>query len=525
MPIVAAIGFAPYSQAASTIQRGPASLILIGKSAILLNLGGLYPFVNGADIRAGTKTLLEKPKGLTDNGVMTGVFSVLVAAIGLAGVVAISMLIMGRKGGISGTRGRRGRASIIRNATRRLSQNPRDPQALQEMGDIYFQEESWPDAMKTYETLTEVAPGNPEVDVFEANQRYGLAAVKLNMTNEAYKAFSAARAIKQDNFEVNFNLGYLEFQRKNYDKAIQLLDQARKQDPDSAVALRYLGHALFRVKRAKEAMGHIRRAIDLAPDDKESLFTLAECYYEANQADQALRLFRHLRTDPVMGPQACLLSGTINLEQRQEDAAIQDFEIGLRHQNIKGDILAELRYNLAQVYLKKNDIGKALALLKLIQAENPQYKDVGILIGKYQELNTNRNLQIYLMAPSADFVALCRKIAMTYYPKAKTKITNISVTKNEWADIQAEVDTPKWSDTIMFRFIRTQGAIGELIVRDFHSHLKEIKAGKGVCITVGTFTDEAKRYTEARLIDLIEKDRLSAVLNSVDSRSMAVPRK
>jgi restriction endonuclease Mrr len=108
---------------------------------------------------------------------------------------------------------------------------------------------------------------------------------------------------------------------------------------------------------------------------------------------------------------------------------------------------------------------------------------------------------------------------MTYFPKAKVKISNISVNKNEWADILAEVDTPKWSDMIMFRFIRTQGSIGELIVRDFHSHLKEVKAGKGVCMTVGIFTEEAKRYTEARLIDLIEKDRLQAILNAVDSKS------
>jgi tetratricopeptide (TPR) repeat protein len=453
---------------------------------------------------------------------MTSLLPILIAVIGLAVVIILFMMIMGRSRGPGAGRGRiRGRDSLMRNASRRLSQNPRDPHALQEVGDVYFQEESWPDAMKTYETLVDLAGGNSGIDEFEANLRYGLSALKLNMVNEAYKGLSTARTIKQDNFEVNYNLGYLEFQRKNYEKAIQLLDQARKQDPESAAVLRYLGHSLFRVKKAKEAMNYIRRAIDLAPDDKESLFTLAECYYEANQADQALRLFSHMRADPGMGPQACLLSGTINLEQHQEDAAVQDFEIGLRHQNIKSDILAELRYKLAQVYLKKNDIGKALPLLKLIQTENPQYKDVGMLINKYQELNANRNLQIYLMAPSADFVALCRKIVMTYFPRAKTKITNISVNKSEWADIQAEVDTPKWSDVIMFRFIRTQGSIGELIVRDFHSHLKEVKAGKGVCITVGSFTEEAKRYTEARLIDLIEKDRLSAILNTVDGKAAA----
>jgi restriction endonuclease Mrr len=126
------------------------------------------------------------------------------------------------------------------------------------------------------------------------------------------------------------------------------------------------------------------------------------------------------------------------------------------------------------------------------------------------------------MGSSADFVALCRRMVMTYFPKAKVKITNISVNKSEWADILAEVDTPKWSDLIMFRFIRTQGSIGELIVRDFHSHLKDVKAGKGVCISVGNFTEEAKRYTEARLIDLIEKERLQAILNTLDAKTAAV---
>jgi restriction endonuclease Mrr len=111
---------------------------------------------------------------------------------------------------------------------------------------------------------------------------------------------------------------------------------------------------------------------------------------------------------------------------------------------------------------------------------------------------------------------------MTYFAKAKTKITNIAVNKSEWADITAEVDTPKWSDIIMFRFIRTQGSVGELIVRDFHSHLKEVKAGKGICVTVGMFTEEAKRYTEARLIDLIEKEKLAVLLNTVDAKAAAV---
>jgi tetratricopeptide (TPR) repeat protein len=437
--------------------------------------------------------------------------AVLILIIG----VFMVMIIKSRPKGGGGRS--KGRDAIIKAETKRLAQNPRDAKALSALGDLYFREEAWDQAYKNYGDLIGLA-GLQEFDEFNAQLRYAISAQKLGLADDAYKGFNAARALKQDNFEVNYNLGILEFQRKNYEKAIQVLNQAKMQDPEHAPTLRTLGHSYFKLKKNKEAMTFIRKAIDLAPDDKESLYTLAECYYEANQIDQAQRIFAHLRGDPVMGAEACLISGTISADARQYEKAIQDFSLGLKHQNIKGEIRTDLRYRLAVCYLKQNDIARALSYLREIQSENPNYKDVTPLIGRYQELNANKNLQIFLMAPSGDFVALCRKIVISYFQRAKVKITNIEVNKNEWADILAEVDTPKWSDIIMFRFIRSQGSIGELIVRDFHSHLKEVKAGKGICITVGNFTEEAKRYTEARLIDLIEKERLSAILNTVDAK-------
>jgi tetratricopeptide (TPR) repeat protein len=357
------------------------------------------------------------------------------------------------------------------------------------------------------------------MDEYMINLRCGVGAIKQNMPNEALKPLSTALSINPNDFEANYNLGNLEFQRKNYDKAIGYYQRARIRDPEHAPTLRGLGHSLFKVRKYKEALAFIRKAIDLAPDDKESLYTLGECYFEANQTDQAQKIFTHLRADPVMGPNACLFSGSINMNARQYDKAIEDFEIGLKHDNIKPEILVELKYRLANSYLRQNEIGKAVSLLREINLTNSNYKDVNTLISRYQELNANKNLQVYLMAPQADFIALCRKIVMNYYAKSKIKITNISVQKNEWADILAEVDNPKWSDLVMFRFNRSQGSVGELIVRDFHSHIKEVKAGKGICITPGGFSEEAKRYTEARLIDLIPKEKLTAILNTVDARA------
>ena len=459
--------------------------------------------------------------------IIKSMIPVVLGIVALVFVGAIILFVMNSsRGGAFGA----GKLSIdrdtaVRDANKRLAQNPNDPEALNILAGIFFDDQNWEKAMKIYENLVDQINVNKTIkgiDNFEVFLRYGIAAKQLNMLDQAFKGFASARTYRQDNFEVNYELGTLEFERKNYEKAIQLLQQARIQDPDNPAVLRSLGHALFRLKKPKEAMTFIRKAIDLAPEDKESLYTLAECYSEANQIEQALRIYNHLRADPVMGPTCCLSAGTIHLDTRQYELAIQDFEIGLRHLNIKVDILAELRYKLATTLIKTNEIGKAIPYLKQLQHDNPSYKDVTVLLGKYIELNANRNLQTFLMGSSSDFVALCRKIVMTYYGKSRVKIINISVNKAEWADILAEVDTIKWQDLIMFRFIRTQGSIGELIVRDFHSHLKEVKAGKGICITVGQYTEEAKRYTEARLIDLIEKEKLQSILNSLDARTAAL---
>lgn len=413
----------------------------------------------------------------------------------------------------------RDRSQILKEANRRLAANPKDPEALSALGEIAWTEQDWERTLKSYETLAEIGAGNPEVDEFLANFRYGMAALRLNRLEEAYKGLAVARTIKTDSFEVNFNLGYLEYQRKQYEKAIGLLKQAVAQNGEHALSFRYLGHAYFKVKQYRESLTALRRAIDLEPDDKESLFAMAEGYYELGNLDQSLKLFSHLRTDPQLGPQAALFAGTVRLNQHQYDKAILDFEIGLKHPELKLETTLELKYRLAAGYLKSNEIGKAVALLAEVQSIYPNYKDVPALLGKYRELNSNRNLQTYLLGTTSEFVTLCRKIVLMFFPRAKVKITDISVNKNEWADILAEIETSKWSDLVLFRFMRSGGMIGELLVRDFHARVKDLKAGKGFCVSAGTYTDEAKKFVEARLIDLIEKPALMNLLNTIDARA------
>jgi len=458
---------------------------------------------------------------------MSSYLPIIIPIVFLALVTALLLLVSGKKTDKKKHNKHAVKAkdhnTILKEANRRLAVNPKDPEALLALADLYYRDQTWDRALKTYELLAEICGGNPEIDEFLVNLRVGICALKLNKLELAYKGFLIARTVKQDNFDVNYNLGVIEYNKKNYEKAVPLLKQAAQANTDHAQALRFYGLSLFRTKAFREALGMLRKAVDLEPEDKESLFAMGECYFELGQQEQALKIFSHLRTDPKIGPNAALFSGTIHLNQRQFPKAIMDFEIGLKHQNVKIETIVELKYRLAMAYLKQQEISKAVVIFNEIQDIFPNYKDVPAQVGKYKELNASRNLQVFLLAPTSDFVTLCRKISVGFFPRAKIKITDISVTKNDWADILAEVETSKWQDLVLFRYIRSTGQVGELIVRDLYAKIKDVKAGKGYCMTAGSFTDEAKRFVEARLIDLMEKDQLNRLLNKIDSASISLP--
>ncbi len=441
---------------------------------------------------------------------------VIVALIMLFAVLGLSFL--GRKRDAAKPRQarKRDRSSIIREATKRLAQNPRDPEGLTAMGGLYYQEQEWEKAYAAYEVLIDLAPSNPKLDEFECSLRFGVSAVKTNRLQEAIKGFLLARKIKPDHFEVNYNLGYICYLQKDYDKAIPLLKQSLLQDTENVLAQRYMGFSLHKAHRYRDALAYLKKALDLQPDDKEALFAMAECLFESGAIDRALKIFTHLRPDPALGPQSALYAGIIHAQTNQHDKAIVDFDIGLKHENIPPEIATDIRYKLALTLIKAQDLSRALTTLKEIQRLTPGYKDVPSLIVRYQELNQNKNLQTYLMAVQSEFVTLCRKIVIQFFPGAKVKITDISVFA-DYSDVVAEIDTPKWSDIVIFRFFRSQGTVGELLLRDFHGRIKDLKAGKGICLSAGIFSEESRRFTEGRPIDLFDKDRLNKILNAVDS--------
>lgn len=442
---------------------------------------------------------------------------ILIAVIAVFGFIVILMIFSGSKSKQGKGGKQKSRQNVIKDATRKLAQNPHNPDGLIPLANLYYQDQLWEKAYPLYETMLNIAVAHPEINLAQAALRQGICALKVGKNEEAFKGLLQARKINPDNFETNFYLGQALINNKEYDKAIPILRKALMVNKEVPEIYKYLGLALYQNHNFKESLPYLKRGLDISPDDKELLFSMADAMKEAGSGDRAIKVFMHLRPDPEFGARACLAAGLIHQNAKQHDKAVQDFEIGLKHINAPIEIVTQIRYRLAHSYLETSDIGRALVCLKDIQGTVPNYKDVPALIARYQELNQNSNLHTYLISNNSDFIALCRKIVSVYFGKAYVKVLDINAMA-DCTEVQTEIETAKWEDSVLFRFYRTTGSVGELFIRDFHARIKDLKSGRGICFTAGTFTEEARKYIEGRPIDLTDKAGLIKILNRIDTK-------
>lgn len=445
--------------------------------------------------------------------------SVIIAVIVCLAVIAILITVSGKKSGSSKKdRARvihsKNRAQVIRDATKKLTKDPRNVPALTALGEVYFSEHLWEKALPVYESLESLAPAHPEIEGALVCLRHGICLLKLNKPQEAMQSLVTAYKLDSSSYEVNYYLGKACYDNNDFEKAIPCFKKAYTINSEAGGVVGPLGLALYKAKKYKDALPVLKKALDEAPQNKELLFSMADAMNESGMGNKALKVFMHLRPDPTFGPKASLAAGIIHTRMGMNEEAIQDYEIGLKLKDIPQDTLLELNYRLGQSYFSMNKIAQGLACLTKINNITANYKDVTSLMSRYKELNQNSNLQVYLNSGTSDFVALCRNIVNIYYPHSFVKIADVEV-QQDTVEILCEIETSKWEDTELFRFYKVAGTLGELSIRDFHGKIRDKKVDKGFCITPGLFSEEAHKFIEGRPIDLVEKTQLMGLLKKV----------
>ena len=86
---------------------------------------------------------------------------ILIAVIVVVAFVAVLMIFSGSKGKNSSKGGKqKSRQVIIKEATKKLTQNPHNPDGLIPLANLYYQEQLWDKAFPLYETMLNIAVGS-----------------------------------------------------------------------------------------------------------------------------------------------------------------------------------------------------------------------------------------------------------------------------------------------------------------------------------------------------------------------------
>lgn len=420
----------------------------------------------------------------------------------------------GSNGDINEKLQKKGKSAVIKEAQKRLKHDPRNISALEMLGDVYYQDKDWDKVWQTYRTLYEMSSAHIEINIAKVTLRMGIACYYQKRQEDALNYLMIAMKREPESLDANLYVAKAFLEQKAYDKAFICLKKARSLSPENREVIRMIALCLYEMHKYKEALPFIKKSLEEVPDDKEMLYNMAISMEETGMNDRALKVFMHLRPDPEYGPNSCLEAGKIHERSKDFKAAIQDYAIAMKLPGIPEQISVQIRYRCANDYIAINDITKALTILKQLQVTKPGYKDVDQLVARYSELNQNKNLQVYLMSGTSDFVTLVRKLITSYHSDSFCKIEDVQV-YSECVEVICSVENPKWEAKEIFRFYRNQTVIGDMNIREFHSKIRDAKCDKGICITISSFSDSAHKFIEGRPVDLIEKDELCKMLKKI----------
>ena len=158
---------------------------------------------------------------------MDTLFPILIAIIIVAVFGILLSLIITAKSRVNlGAKRQKERQVIVKEATKKLTSDPHNINALTELGNLYYKEQDWAKAYPLYTSLVSLSSSRMGINLAEVTLRHGICALNLAKPQEALKSLLDSRKLNPDTFDVNFYLGKALVEQKEYDKAIPLLKKA-----------------------------------------------------------------------------------------------------------------------------------------------------------------------------------------------------------------------------------------------------------------------------------------------------------
>ena len=176
--------------------------------------------------------------------------------------------------------------------------------------------------------------------------------IKIKKFKEAQKKCELVKENFKANVEFFHIYGFVLFNLKNYDEAINQWHNAISIDPNFVSGLNNLGNAYSKIKKFSEAIKYLNKALEIKPDFFETYYNLSEIFFLRGMYEESLKninLAIKLKPDniPTIKNKLKLL---FKLNKKEESLKILDQAIShhpneIEFYNEKAQILSELGMN------------------------------------------------------------------------------------------------------------------------------------------------------------------------------------
>lgn len=402
----------------------------------------------------------------------------------------------------------------IKIAKQIIAKDPKNYLAHYYLGKAYIKDNRPELALIEYKTVDENALFGEGIDEAPFRKEYANLLLKYNQQNEALKNFLLLTKQAPNDPDNFFQAGIIYEQQNRYDIALGLMQKCAMLDKKHAKAHAEIGYMYYRTKKFNEAKKEIDVAIKLSPDTYSAYYYLGKIYKDAKDPASALKAFEKAQRDPDMKQKAIIEHGACYLTANKLDSAIIDFQraIELDKSNSQAETLYA-RYFLANCYEKLRKIDKAIEQWEEIYKKNKSFRDTASKLSEYKDLQNNDFLKDYLTGNNEEFAEICKK--------AVSKVLNMQILTCDITKMGCQITAVNKGDDarasvrkqiVFFIFYRDPETVTEQQVQTILDLMKSQNGTKGYIFSSSGFNAQAKRYAENRSIELVEKQKLEAIL-------------
>ncbi len=388
------------------------------------------------------------------------------------------------------------------------------------LGKAYIKENRTELAVIEYKNVNDNALFGEGINELAFRSEYSQLLLKYNQQNEALKNFLLLTKLDPQNAENFYQVGRIYEDQNRYDLALGFMQKCAMLDKRHAKAHAEIGLMLYRTKQFNEAKKEIDMAIKLSPETYTSYYYLGKILKDAKDLQGAIKSFEKAQRDPELKQKAIIEHGSCYMIAGRIDNALVDFQraIELDKEGTQAETLYA-RYFLAACYEKSRKIDKAIEQWEAIYKRNKSFRDVSAKLSEYKDLQANDYLKDYLTCSNEEFPYICKnavikglglQVLSCDQKKWGCQITGVNKSDESWMAVRKQV--------VFIRFYREPEPVEEAQIHEALDEMKTLNSVKSFLFSSSGFNTAAKRYAENRPVELIEKQKLEALLSKAGDK-------